>query len=142
VPAPDDLRSNGCAAAPKETELTARERKIYAQLGPALREQACVHHRRDDGYLTEINVTSPTGIRAIKNLGGPDGKALIWDKIEASTVRPRVPFSGAGRALGLLRSCVDGRGDGPFFYDGLFNKSRCAIEELLQSFRKLLQIIA
>ena len=34
-------------------------------------------------YLTEINVTSPTGIRAIKNLGGPDVAALIWDKIEA-----------------------------------------------------------
>jgi len=34
-------------------------------------------------WLTEINVTSPTGIRAIKNLGGPDVAALIWDKIEA-----------------------------------------------------------
>jgi glutathione synthase len=36
-----------------------------------------------DGFLTEINVTSPTGIRAIKNLGGPDIAAQIWDKIEA-----------------------------------------------------------
>jgi glutathione synthase len=35
-----------------------------------------------DGFLTEINVTSPTGIRAIKKLGGPDVAALIWDKIE------------------------------------------------------------
>jgi glutathione synthase len=35
-----------------------------------------------DGYLTEINVTSPTGIRSIKALGGPDVAALIWDKIE------------------------------------------------------------
>ena len=34
-------------------------------------------------WLTEINVTSPTGIRAVKNLGGPDAAALIWDKIEA-----------------------------------------------------------
>ncbi|HVU43130.1 MAG TPA: glutathione synthase, partial [Xanthobacteraceae bacterium] len=33
-------------------------------------------------FLTEINVTSPTGIRAIKNFGGPDIAALIWDKIE------------------------------------------------------------
>jgi glutathione synthase len=32
--------------------------------------------------LTEINVTSPTGIRAVKNLGGPDAAALIWDTIE------------------------------------------------------------
>jgi glutathione synthase len=36
-----------------------------------------------DGFLTEINVTSPTGIRAIKSFGGPDGAAMIWDKIEA-----------------------------------------------------------
>ena len=35
------------------------------------------------GYLTEINVTSPTGIRAVKRLGGPDLAALIWDRIEA-----------------------------------------------------------
>ena len=35
------------------------------------------------GYLTEINVTSPTGIRAIKTLGGPDVAAMIWDRIEA-----------------------------------------------------------
>src|SRR4029077_12710755 len=35
------------------------------------------------GILTEINVTLPTGIRAVKNFGGPDIAALIWDKIEA-----------------------------------------------------------
>jgi glutathione synthase len=35
------------------------------------------------GQLTEINVTSPTGIRAIRNLGGPDVAAAIWDKIES-----------------------------------------------------------
>jgi glutathione synthase len=34
-------------------------------------------------YLTEINVTSPTGIRSVKNLGGADIAALLWDKIEA-----------------------------------------------------------
>jgi glutathione synthase len=39
------------------------------------------------GYLTEINVTSPTGIRAVKDLGGPDAAALIWDKIEAKRQR-------------------------------------------------------
>ena len=37
-----------------------------------------------DGYLTEINVTSPTGIRAIKRLGGPDLAVAIWDAIEAA----------------------------------------------------------
>jgi glutathione synthase len=36
-----------------------------------------------DGNLTEINVTSPTGLRAIKRLGGPDIAATIWDAIEA-----------------------------------------------------------
>jgi glutathione synthase len=36
-----------------------------------------------DGYLTEINVTSPTGIRAVRKVGGPDIAAMIWDKIEA-----------------------------------------------------------
>jgi glutathione synthase len=34
------------------------------------------------GWLTEIIVTSPTGLRAIKNLGGPDIAAAVWDKIE------------------------------------------------------------
>ena len=33
-------------------------------------------------YLTEINVTSPTGIRAVRNVGGPDIAELAWDKIE------------------------------------------------------------
>jgi hypothetical protein len=36
-----------------------------------------------DGHLTEINVTSPTGIRAIARLGGSDVAAKIWDAIEA-----------------------------------------------------------
>jgi glutathione synthase len=36
-----------------------------------------------DGFLTEINVTSPTGIRAIRNVGGPDVAAMIWERIEA-----------------------------------------------------------
>ncbi|MGX1101267.1 glutathione synthase/RimK-type ligase-like ATP-grasp enzyme [Amorphus sp. MBR-141] len=36
-----------------------------------------------DGNLAEINVTSPTGIRAVARLGGPDVAAMIWDKIEA-----------------------------------------------------------
>ena len=33
-------------------------------------------------YLTEINVTSPTGIQEVKRFGGPDGAAMIWDAIE------------------------------------------------------------
>src|SRR6266508_3410627 len=86
VPAPDDLRSNMVrGGTPTETDLTAREREICARIGPALRERGLLFVGIDviDGFLTEINVTSPTGIRAIKNFGGPDIAAMIWDKIEA-----------------------------------------------------------
>jgi glutathione synthase len=86
VPAPDDLRSNMVrGGAPKATDLTAREREICARIGPLLRERGLLFVGIDviDGYLTEINVTSPTGIRAIKALGGPDVAAMVWDKIEA-----------------------------------------------------------
>ncbi len=85
VPAPDDLRSNMVrGGVPKATDLTAREREICARLGPALRERGLLFVGIDviDGFLTEINVTSPTGVRAMKTLGGPDVAALIWDKIE------------------------------------------------------------
>jgi glutathione synthase len=85
VPAADDLRSNmvrgGAAAA---TDLTPREREISARLGPHLRERGLLFVGIDviDGNLTEINVTSPTGIRAIAKLGGPDVAARVWDAIE------------------------------------------------------------
>jgi glutathione synthase len=85
VPAADDLRSNmvrgGAAAA---TDLTEREREICTTLGPALRARGLLFVGIDviDGNLTEINVTSPTGIRAISRLGGPDIAARIWDVIE------------------------------------------------------------
>jgi glutathione synthase len=86
VPQPDDLRSNMVrGGAAQAADLTAREREICARLGPALRERGLLFTGIDviDGYLTEINVTSPTGIRAIARLGGPDIAAMIWDKIEA-----------------------------------------------------------
>src|SRR5262249_56260170 len=61
-----------------------REPEIGAAMGPALRERGLIFVGIDviDGFLTEINVTSPTGIRAIKTLGGPDVAAMIWDRIE------------------------------------------------------------
>jgi glutathione synthase len=86
VPAADDLRSNmvrgGAAAA---TELSDREREICATVGPALRARGLLFVGIDviDGNLTEINVTSPTGIRAIQRLNGPDVAAKVWDAIEA-----------------------------------------------------------
>ena len=85
IPAADDLRSNmvrgGAAAA---TELTPREREICKRLGPALRERGLLLVGIDviGDFITEINVTSPTGIRAIRNLGGPDIAAMVWDVIE------------------------------------------------------------
>jgi glutathione synthase len=86
VPAADDLRSNMVrGGAAKATELSPREREICARLGPRLRDRGLLFVGIDviDGFLTEINVTSPTGIRAVARLGGPDIAAKIWDAIEA-----------------------------------------------------------
>jgi len=85
VPAPDDLRSNMVrGGAAQATDLTSREREICATLGPRLRERGLLFVGIDviDGNLTEINVTSPTGIRAVARLAGPDVAAKIWDVIE------------------------------------------------------------
>jgi glutathione synthase len=70
--------------AAQATDLTEREREICATLAPALRERGLLFVGIDviDGFLTEINVTSPTGIRAIARLDGPDVAAMIWDVIE------------------------------------------------------------
>ena len=85
VPAADDLRSNMVrGGAAQATELSPREREICATLGPALRERGLLFVGIDviGGWLTEINVTSPTGLRAIRNVGGPDIAKTIWEKIE------------------------------------------------------------
>jgi glutathione synthase len=85
VPAADDLRSNMVrGGAPLATTLTKREEEICKRIGPTLRERGLLFVGIDviGDYLTEINVTSPTGIRSIKSLGGADCAALIWDKIE------------------------------------------------------------
>ena len=86
VPAENDIRSNmvrGGAAA--VTDLNAREREICETIGPELRRRGLMFVGIDviDGNLTEINVTSPTGVRAIKRIGGPDLALTIWDAIEA-----------------------------------------------------------
>jgi glutathione synthase len=85
VPAADDLRSNMVrGGAAKATELTPREREICATIGPELKKLGLLFVGIDviDDNLTEINVTSPTGIRAVARLGGPDIAAMIWDAIE------------------------------------------------------------
>ena len=69
---------------PEISELTAREREICATIAPALKERGMIFVGIDviGDYLTEINVTSPTGIREIKRFGGPDIAVMIWDAIE------------------------------------------------------------
>jgi glutathione synthase len=90
VPAADDLRSNMVrGGAAQATDLTPREREICAALGPALRQRGLLFVGIDviDDYLTEINVTSPTGIRSILRLGGADIAAQIWDAIETKRAK-------------------------------------------------------
>ncbi|KTQ83130.1 glutathione synthetase [Aureimonas ureilytica] len=86
VPSETDARSNmhvGGRAEP--TELTPREREICERIGPKLKERGQVFVGIDviGDYLTEINVTSPTGIREVKRFGGADIAALFWDAVEA-----------------------------------------------------------
>ena len=89
VPAAGETRSNlhvgGTAAA---VELTARDREICARLGPELKRRGLIFTGIDviGDYLTEINVTSPTGIRQVKAFGGPDIAAAIWDAVERRRV--------------------------------------------------------
>jgi glutathione synthase len=68
-----------------KTELTPRERDICAAIGPSLRQQGLVFVGIDviGDYMTEINVTSPTGIQEIARLDGTDLAVPIWDAIEA-----------------------------------------------------------
>jgi glutathione synthase len=86
VPAANDIRSNMVrGGAAKATDLSPREMEICETIGPDLKRLGLIFVGIDviDGNLTEINVTSPTGLRAIKRLGGPDIAASIWDAIEA-----------------------------------------------------------
>jgi glutathione synthase len=86
VPGEGEIRSNlavgGTAA---KTELTAREEEICAALAPELKKRGLMFVGIDvigGQWLTEINVTSPTGIVAIDALNGTDTPAMIWAAIE------------------------------------------------------------
>ncbi|PYE89186.1 glutathione synthase [Phyllobacterium leguminum] len=86
VPAEHDARSNMHVGGKAEASvLTERDLEICARIGPALRERGFILVGIDviGDYLTEINVTSPTGIREIKRFGGADVAALFWDCVEA-----------------------------------------------------------
>ena len=85
VPQADDIRSNMVRGGRAElATLTPKEQEICARIGPELKRRGLVFVGIDviDDRITEINVTSPTGLRAIKRLGGPDLAAAIWDAIE------------------------------------------------------------
>ena len=86
VPAVNENRSNmHVGGKPEPTVLTRREHEICEALGPDLKARGLIFVGIDviGDYLTEINVTSPTGIREVKRFGGADIASLIWDAIEA-----------------------------------------------------------
>ncbi len=85
-PKAGEIRSNLAAGGAAEAAmLTPREEAICAAIGPELKRRGLVFVGIDviAGYLTEINVTSPTGIVAIDRFNGTDTAAAIWDAIEA-----------------------------------------------------------
>jgi glutathione synthase len=89
VPAEGEARSNlhvGGRAEP--IELSARDRAICAAIGPELKARGLIFAGIDviGDYLTEINVTSPTGIQELRRFGGADAAKLIWDAIERRLV--------------------------------------------------------
>ncbi len=86
VPAEGEARSNmHVGGKPVATELTAREKAICAAIGPELKRRGFIFTGIDviGDYMTEINVTSPTGIQEVRRFGGADIAALIWNAIEA-----------------------------------------------------------
>jgi glutathione synthase len=86
VPAEGDSRSNMHAGGrPEKTTLTAREREICAALAPVLKREGLLFTGIDviGDYLTEINVTSPTGLQQIARFDGVNLATAIWEKIEA-----------------------------------------------------------
>lgn len=85
VPPEGDARSNmHVGGVAKPTELTAREEEICEAIGPVLKQHGFIFVGIDviGGLLTEINVTSPTGVREVKRFSGTDIAALVLDAIE------------------------------------------------------------
>jgi len=86
VPAEGETRSNmHVGGRPEKIGLTARDREICARIGPTLRDKGQIFVGIDviGDWLTEINVTSPTGIQELERFDGTNTAALIWDAIEA-----------------------------------------------------------
>ncbi|WP_281966392.1 glutathione synthase [Roseovarius nanhaiticus] len=92
VPAKGETRSNmHVGGRPEKVELTDRDREICAAIGPRLREKGQVFVGIDviGRYLTEINVTSPTGIQELERFDEVNIAGKIWDAIEAKRSAPR-----------------------------------------------------
>ena len=86
IPADGEARSNmHVGGTPVKCALTSRDREICEAIGPALRERGLVFVGIDviGHFLTEINVTSPTGIQELQRFDDIDVAALIWDAIES-----------------------------------------------------------
>jgi glutathione synthase len=86
VPAAGEARSNmHVGGRPEKSPLTARDREICAAIGPTLKRQGLIFVGIDviGAYLTEINVTSPTGLQEVNRFDGTKLESLIWDAIEA-----------------------------------------------------------
>ena len=87
IPGEGEIRSNlAVGGRPAKTELTPREQEICAAIGPELKARGLLFVGIDvigGEWLTEINVTSPTGIVAIDMFNGTDTPARIWDSIES-----------------------------------------------------------
>ncbi len=107
IPAEGHTRSNlrvGGAAAP--VDLTARDREICAIIGPELKKRGLVFVGIDviGDYLTEINVTSPTGAQQLKRFTGIDATAIMWDAVEARATKSATLTSRWRRRLGDISS--------------------------------------
>ena len=86
VPAAGETRSNmHVGGRPEKVAMTARDHEICARIGPLLREKGQVFVGIDviGDWLTEINVTSPTGIQELERFDGTNVAGLIWDAVEA-----------------------------------------------------------
>jgi glutathione synthase len=86
VPAPDQVRSNlARGGRAEEVGLTDRDLELCRIIGPELKARGLLFVGIDviGDYLTEINVTSPTGAQQMKRFGTADAAAALWDRIEA-----------------------------------------------------------
>jgi glutathione synthase len=86
VPEKGQIRSNmAVGGRPEPIELSARDREICARIGPELKRRGLLFVGIDviGDYLTEINVTSPTGAQALKRFTGVDATEVMWERIEA-----------------------------------------------------------